>query len=621
MLVMGRGQQTNATVFLADCPWCQKKNFEEREKLAGSGRVLSPDAVRIVAEVDRQLAAALEAGQDNYLQLGPAFTSLPTWKSSGGSRHDHLVAFLCGCGPYDVRSARQKFQLSLSESIPLHSLGGEKRGQKRSIEFSNYSSSLAKPEESSERLVSQAPRKEEVVVGRLLSFALVHGIPDNAMVSLFSQLHNSGVPVGHKFHNRDGIRRFANAALTCARQNLKEQFLLPPRNCVAPSCFRLIFDSVTLPDGVTVLMLLVSWLRCRENNGCALSNSSHQDLDLFRWRFVGPGCAFLSFSLAKNQPMFERWSPDFTEVVFTSVSGDMVCLPVDDIPMEDSHGGPATAQLLGKSLRQHLLSDELCQPASRKGLPATGACRREQFCVAMCVDRAYSGRTGNKADALLGEKLGLPLRVGAADNLHCCNSLGSVAAPPAKKGGQKSAPRVSSSASSSSSGDSSSSDTESSPEETPAASDGGGTLLGQWFEMVRCFRSIFRHGIPRSHLAKAYSEEGLARVSVQGPSKTRMIVFSAGVLQQSLRHWRARYIACLKWAEHLETQLAANASRKDLVLKKDKLSSLKRSMCSIEVLSAAFWLQEGALFQKPIINPRSTSQFSKSLLGLGKSST
>ena len=118
----------------------------------------------------------------------------------------------------------KKFQLSLSESIPLHSLGEVKRGQKRSMEFSNYSPSLAKPEESSERLVSQAPRKEEVVVGRLLSFALVHGIPDNAMVSLFSQLHNSGVPVGHKFHSRDGIRRFA--ALTCARQNLKEQFLL-----------------------------------------------------------------------------------------------------------------------------------------------------------------------------------------------------------------------------------------------------------------------------------------------------------------------------------------------------------------------------------------------------------
>ena len=128
----GEGATNQCNCFLADCPWCQIKNFEEREKLAGSGRALSPDAVRVVAEVDRQLAAALEAGQDNYLQLGPAFTSLPTWKSSGGSRRDHLVAFLCGRGPYDVRSARQKIS---AVAFGEHSIAQFGRGEAGSKAF------------------------------------------------------------------------------------------------------------------------------------------------------------------------------------------------------------------------------------------------------------------------------------------------------------------------------------------------------------------------------------------------------------------------------------------------------------------------------------------------------
>ena len=42
------------------------------------------------------------------------------------------------------------------------------------------------------------------------------------------------------------------------------------------------------------------------------------------------------------------------------------------------------------------------------------------------VDRAYSGKTGNKADGLLGNLFGLNTRVGLADKIHCCTTAASV---------------------------------------------------------------------------------------------------------------------------------------------------------------------------------------------------
>jgi hypothetical protein len=42
------------------------------------------------------------------------------------------------------------------------------------------------------------------------------------------------------------------------------------------------------------------------------------------------------------------------------------------------------------------------------------------------VDRAYSGKTGNKADVLLGNLFGLNTRVGLADTIHCCATAANV---------------------------------------------------------------------------------------------------------------------------------------------------------------------------------------------------
>ena len=98
-----------------------------------------------------------------------------------------------------------------------------------------------------------------LVVGRLLAFSAVHGVPDNAVCGLFAQLHNCGVRLGHKFHNRHGVRMFAAAAMEAAWSQLKAQLSQAAANCLGPTCFRIIFDGVTLPNDCSVLALLVAW--------------------------------------------------------------------------------------------------------------------------------------------------------------------------------------------------------------------------------------------------------------------------------------------------------------------------------------------------------------------------
>ncbi len=46
--------------------------------------------------------------------------------------------------------------------------------------------------------------------------------------------------------------------------------------------------------------------------------------------------------------------------------------------------------------------------------------------TSVLVDRAYSGKTGNKADVLLGNLFGLNTRVGLADKIHCCTTAANV---------------------------------------------------------------------------------------------------------------------------------------------------------------------------------------------------
>lgn len=143
-----------------------------------------------------------------------------------------------------------------------------------------------------------------------------------------------------------------------------------------------------------------------------------------------------------------------SKVAFTSQSGEMLCLPLDCIPLGSRHTGELTAAAVMSSLSK-VLRAEAAPLKQTRGLPLQAAsARAHQFCVSICVDRAYSGKTGTKADAFVSQALGVPVRLGVADNLHCWNSLGSV--PAQRKRRKRSSSSSSPSSSGSESGSSSS---------------------------------------------------------------------------------------------------------------------------------------------------------------------
>jgi len=63
---------------------------------------------------------------------------------------------------------------------------------------------------------------------------------------------------------------------------------------------------------------------------------------------------------------------------------------------------------------------------SSQGASGERMSSRCDLLTSVCVDHAYSGRTGNKADGRLGNLFGLNTRVGLADKIHCCTTAANV---------------------------------------------------------------------------------------------------------------------------------------------------------------------------------------------------
>ena len=248
-----------------------------------------------------------------------------------------------------------------------------------------------------------------------------------------------------------------------------------------------------------------------------------------------------------------------SKVAFSSQSGEMLCLPLDCIPLGSRHTGELTAAAVMSSLSK-VLRAEAAPLKQTRGLPLQAAsARAHQFCVSICVDRAYSGKTGTKADAFVSQALGVPVRL---RKRRKCSS---------------------SSSSPSSSGSESGSSSSWSESQCDSARDPNGRRLRAWIEMVRVFRAKFRRGIPRTHLAEAYKAEGINNLSVMGPSNTRMIVHCGAFLDQSLRHWRGRYIAAM----HLQRSLPERGLRPELRRQQQVLQKLASSLVDVRALTCA----------------------------------
>ncbi|CAE8608811.1 unnamed protein product [Polarella glacialis] len=146
-----------------------------------------------------------------------------------------------------------------------------------------------------------------------------------------------------------------------------------------------------------------------------------------------------------------------------------------------------------------------CPGLPLRSLRSSSLCSRASLLTCMPLDRACCGRTGNHADQLLGDLLGLPARVGMADNLHCYNTAGiGIEDRDEEVGVNRSV-----------------------------------SLFTHWVEFVGKFRSKFRRGINKGLLEEAFC------ILV-----TWFTIYIAGFLGQSIRHYRARYIAA---ASALET--------------------------------------------------------------------
>ena len=117
-------------------------------------------------------------------------------------------------------------------------------------------------------------------------------------------------------------------------------------------------------------------------------------------------------------------------VVVTDYVGRIVSELVD-APISQGSSGVDVAALVHGVLERKLALNNTVVCRSRNSGSAQGASgeRMSSRCdllTSMRVDRAYSGKPGNKADGLLGKLFGLNTRVGLADKIHCCTTAANV---------------------------------------------------------------------------------------------------------------------------------------------------------------------------------------------------
>ena len=489
----------------------------------------------VIASVDDRLRAMLEghAGSKAYLQKGAAFLDLPSFHECfpSGSRHDHLVAHVCNVGVRAVQSSRQRVAAA-HERGQLLPAASEQRGRKHRM-VESIASSQGHDEDVQEqmddeqrisvafkaagcdtvhgvagRYVQGSEGNAEnhaiaLVLGRLYVYALVKNIPDDTVVGILMLFRLAGIDIGQKHHHRAAISSFTGIVASMCIEGVARSFAHKPRNLQHPSCWRLIYDGVTLGNGATVTVVLICY------------TSAEGDIEV--------------------------------ELLGCSRCGSR----------SDAAGtGQGILELLTKTLK---ISDSNARCDSRTGLRCEYVAassqghegesgrrvQRGMFLSCMPADRAYVGRTGTGLDAWLSDKLGVrgllgsARRVGMSDLFHCFDGC-------ARKvwdghaTGRKEARRLEQD-----------SETEESSlsEGADLAPDHPDALpLVAWARVCRRLRAILGRGQGNFHLQNAYARCGIhGRPKICIPGGTRMIVYSSGFLRQSFAHFKARYEALCAW--------------------------------------------------------------------------
>ena len=369
----------------------------------------------VIASVDDRLRAMLEGHAESkaYLQKGTAFQDLPSTHDCvpRASRHDHLVAHLCNVGVRAVLGSRQRVAAA-RERGQLLPAASEQRGAKRKmVEM------LASSQGHGEDVKEQRDDKEEIsfafkaagydtvhgvaghyvqasegnaenhaialVLGRLYVYALVKNIPDDTVAGILTLFRLAGIDIGQKHHNCNTISSFAGIVSRMCIEGVAHAFADKPRNLQHPSCWRLIYDGVTLRNGVTVTVVLV----------CC--TSAEGDIEV---EYLGCSrCGSRSDAAGSGQGIWE-----LLQKTLKISDSNAVCNSRTGLRL--AHVAASSQDHEGESGRRVL---------------------RGMFLTSMPVDRAYTGRTGIKLDAWLSDKLGVrgllgsARRVGMSDLFHC----------------------------------------------------------------------------------------------------------------------------------------------------------------------------------------------------------
>ena len=453
-------------------------------RLTDSGRPPTIEMVKLIATVDFALREMLDdqSGAPKYLSKGANWDDLATWEEADGSRHDHVVAYLCCCGVHAVRAARQTARLWEEGRTLKAPLGKQQEPQLvRRVPLSKVA-----PQSSTGR-----------VLGRAMLWSLVHNVPGSALTDLFAQFALAGVEVGQRYHHDHAVAAFGGVASRLCLADIRQRFRDKPNNLQHPSCWRVIFDGVTIPNGTTLCVILVVFTDTAGD---------------FAVEFVGAPSAGISYDGAAT-----------ASKVFSCLD-DELCIS-QNVPVAGAVG----------------------LPLRRLGMPSL---QRGALLTSINVDRAYCGRTGNDTDKLLGALVRLPHRVGKADLFHCYDSCAHKAIY--QRLPTHATSSSSSSASSSSLGASSDTTDDKGRDASSCTSKYKFSFVVAWIELCRGLRAMFKRGQCRVHLNRAYASHGMQRFPlVQGPGTTRMVVYSNSYMHQSFRHYSVRYDALLAAVESL----------------------------------------------------------------------
>ena len=253
--------------------------------------------------------------------------------------------------------------------------------------------------------------------------------------------------------------------------------------------------------------------------------------------------------------------------VWTLASGKIVCRVLDIVRVGLSGTGAETAAKVHRILERLLTMPPNCPRLQNGNHP-----QRSEFLTCCVLDRAYCGRTGNKAGQHLSTLLSLPHRLGLSDGIHCFNSAGD------KSWCAKRKAAISSSSSSSDVSNSGSESSEAQAEPDPSA-DALFPELAEWTWACKAFKNKFRRGIGRELLSSCFARHGIKEeTQVQGPSGTRFFTHACSFLQQSLTQYSVRY-DCLVDAFLLPTK------RKDQIRKHMLVRRIFRALTKLQSLS------------------------------------